>query len=106
MTPPPPPLNSALQVAGDSCGSCESLPGQRKLPWAVLLHRKAPEVLSDRSYSGGKISTKGDGLENQAVPGVTTICFMRRDTPPSHRLDRVVDCGHWIVEFHSSSMAV
>lgn len=31
---------------------------------------------------------------------------MRRDTPPSHRLDRVVDCVQWIVEVHSSPMAV
>lgn len=53
------PVPSALQVAGDSCGSCQSLSGQRKLPWAVLFHREAPEVLSDRSYSWGEISTKG-----------------------------------------------
>lgn len=105
-SPPHPPQLSALQVAGDSCGSGESLPGQRKLPWAVLLHREAPEVLSDRSYSGGKISTKGDGLENQSAPGVTTICFMQCDTSPSRRVDQVVDCGQWIVEVHSSSVAV
>lgn len=49
---------SALQVAGDSCGSCQSLSGQGKLPWAVLFHREAPQVLSDRSYSGGEISAK------------------------------------------------
>lgn len=50
---------SALQVAGDRCGSGQSLPGQRKLPWAVLLHREAPEVLPDWSYSGGEMSMKG-----------------------------------------------
>lgn len=48
----------ALQVAGDSCRSGQSLSGQRKLPWAVLLYREASEVLSDWSYSGGEISTK------------------------------------------------
>lgn len=52
---PLPPLH--LQVAGDSCGSGESLPGPRKLPRAVLLHREAPEVLSNWSYPGGKKST-------------------------------------------------
>lgn len=55
-------LSSALQVAGDCCGFGPSLPGQRKLPWAVLLHREASEVLSDWSYSGGEISSAGRRL--------------------------------------------
>lgn len=56
---------SVLQVAGDSCGPGQSLPGQRKLPWAVLLHREAPEVLSDWSYPGGETSTKGREILTQ-----------------------------------------
>lgn len=44
-----------FQVAGDRCGSGSGLPGQRKLPWPVLLHRETPEVLSDRSASGGEV---------------------------------------------------
>lgn len=44
-----------LQVAGDRCGTGQSLSGQRKLPRPVLLYREAPEVLSDWSSSGGEI---------------------------------------------------
>lgn len=44
-----------LQVAGDRRGTGQSLPGQRKLPRALLLHREAPQVLSDWSASGGEM---------------------------------------------------
>lgn len=44
-----------LQVAGDRRGTGQSLFGQRKLPWAVLLHREASEVLSDWCSSGGEL---------------------------------------------------
>ncbi len=33
------------------------------------------------------------GSENQSVSGVTTICLTQCNTSPSHRVDRVVDCG-------------
>lgn len=46
-----------LQVAGDRCGTGQSLFGQRKLPWAVLLHREASEVLSDWCSSGGELGS-------------------------------------------------
>lgn len=67
----------ALQVAGDCCGSWQSLPGQRKLPWAVLLHREAPEVLSDRSYSGGEISAVGwQKFDQIKFPIYLTECWI------------------------------
>ncbi len=39
----------------------------------------------------------GRGSGNQSVSGVTTICLMRFNTSPSHRVDQVVDCGLWNV---------
>ncbi len=33
------------------------------------------------------------GSENQSVSGVTIICLTQYNTPPSHRVDQVVDCG-------------
>ena len=35
--------------------------------------------------------------ENQSVSGVTTTCLMQRDTFPSHRVNKDVDCGLWNV---------
>ncbi len=32
-----------------------------------------------------------------SVSGVTTICLTQCNTSPSHRVDRVVDCGLWNV---------
>lgn len=60
-----------LQVAGDRCGTGQSLFGQRKLPWAVLLHREASEVLSDWCSSGGELGR----LLPHAAPH---ICFTSR----------------------------
>ena len=37
------------------------------------------------------------GPENQSVSGVATICLMQCNTPPSHRVDQVVDCSLWNV---------
>ena len=67
-------LSSAVQVAGDRCGSGQSLPGQRKLPWAVLLYREASEVLSDWSYSGGEMSTNSWVIQTQYI-SLNTVCI-------------------------------
>lgn len=52
-----------MQVAGDRCGSGQSLPGERKLPRPVLLHREAPEVLPNWSSAGGKERDGVTGLK-------------------------------------------
>ncbi len=37
------------------------------------------------------------GPKTRSVSGVTAICFSQCNTSPSHRVDRVVDCGLWNV---------
>lgn len=57
----------------------------------------------DTSGEGGHQAEVGSfaGLVGQGktkpVSGVTAICLMQCDVPPSHKVDQVVDCGLWIV---------
>ena len=40
---------------------------------------------------------QGHGSKNKSVFGMTTMCLIKRDTSPSHRVDQAVDCGLWNV---------
>ena len=49
-------------------------------------------ISHDWEYRYASVGHRYLGSENQSVSGFTTICLMQRDTSPSHRVDKAMEC--------------